>query len=50
MAVAIVGACCGLGALPADAAHVVRTTNHLELEPLVDELLALRVAATGAAS
>jgi ADP-ribosylglycohydrolase len=50
MAVAIVGACCGLGAVPADAAHVVRTTNHLELEPLVDELLALRVAATGAAS
>jgi ADP-ribosylglycohydrolase len=42
MAGAVVGACCGLSALPADAVQVVRDVNDLHLEPVVDGLLALR--------
>ena len=46
MATAMVGACTGVGALPADAVTQVRAVNDLDLEPLVDDLLALRAAAT----
>ena len=46
MATAMVGACTGVGALPADAVTQVRSVNDLDLEPLVDDLLALRAAAT----
>jgi ADP-ribosylglycohydrolase len=42
MAGAMVGACTGLAALPADAVAQVREVNDLHLEPLVDGLLALR--------
>ncbi len=42
MAVAMVGACTGLPALPAEAVATVRAVNDLHLEPLVDQLLALR--------
>ena len=46
MAGAMVGACTGVGALPTDAVTQVRAVNDLDLEPLVDDLLALRAAAT----
>jgi ADP-ribosylglycohydrolase len=46
MAAAMVGACTGLATLPADAVVTVRAVNGLGLEPLVDELLALRAAAS----
>jgi ADP-ribosylglycohydrolase len=39
---AMVGACTGLSALPADAVSKVREVNNLDFEPLVDSLLALR--------
>jgi ADP-ribosylglycohydrolase len=39
---AMVGACTGLSSLPADAVQTVREVNHLDLEPLVADLLALR--------
>ncbi len=39
---AMVGACTGLSALPADAVYKVREVNNLDFEPLVDSLLALR--------
>jgi ADP-ribosylglycohydrolase len=42
MAGAVVGACCGLSAFPGDAVDLVRQVNDLHLEPIVDELLALR--------
>ena len=42
MAGAVVGACCGLAAFPGDAVDTVREVNDLQLEPMVDELLALR--------
>ena len=42
MAGAVVGACCGLAAFPGDAVDIVREVNDLQLEPIVDELLALR--------
>jgi ADP-ribosylglycohydrolase len=45
MAVAMVGACCGASALPADPVATVRAVNGLDLEPLVDGLLALRAGA-----
>ena len=41
---AMVGACCGLSALPAEAVQLVRDVNGLHLELLVDGLLALREA------
>jgi ADP-ribosylglycohydrolase len=47
MAVAMVGACCGASALPAAAVATVREVNGLDLEPLVDDLLALRDRVTG---
>jgi ADP-ribosylglycohydrolase len=40
---AMVGACTGLSALPADAVRKVREVNDLDLEPLVVSLLALRL-------
>jgi ADP-ribosylglycohydrolase len=43
---AVVGACCGLSALPSDAVQLERTVNDLHLEPLVDGLLALRSEAS----
>jgi ADP-ribosylglycohydrolase len=46
MAGAVVGACCGLSALPSDAVQLVREVNDLHLEPLVDGLLALRSGAS----
>ncbi|MEP6762320.1 MAG: ADP-ribosylglycohydrolase family protein [Sporichthyaceae bacterium] len=46
MAGAVVGACCGLSALPADAVRLVREVNDLHLEPVVDGLLALRSKAS----
>jgi ADP-ribosylglycohydrolase len=46
MAGAVVGACCGLSALPSDAVQLVRTVNDLHLEPVVDGLLALRAKAS----
>lgn len=46
MAVAMLGACTGLSALPEAAVATVREVNGLRLEPLVDGLLALRAAAT----
>ena len=49
MAGAVVGACRGLTALPADAVRVVRDVNDLHLEPLVDGLLALRLGRGGEA-
>lgn len=45
MAVAMVGACAGASALPEDAVATVRSVNGLDLEPLVDGLLALRAGA-----
>jgi ADP-ribosylglycohydrolase len=39
---AMVGACTGLSALPADAVQTVRRVNDLNFESLVDGLLALR--------
>ncbi|MDQ6876262.1 MAG: ADP-ribosylglycohydrolase family protein, partial [Candidatus Dormibacteraeota bacterium] len=39
---AMVGACTGLSALPADAVATIRSSNGLDLEPLVKQLLALR--------
>lgn len=42
MAGAMVGACTGLSALPAEAVATVREVNHLHLDPLVDALLTLR--------
>jgi ADP-ribosylglycohydrolase len=42
MAVAMVGACTGVSALPADAVETVRWVNRLDVEPLVDGLLDLR--------
>jgi ADP-ribosylglycohydrolase len=42
LAGAMVGACTGLSALPAAAVKKVRDVNGLNLEPLVDRLLALR--------
>jgi ADP-ribosylglycohydrolase len=42
LAGAMVGACTGLSALPPDAVRKVREINNLDLEPLVDGLLALR--------
>jgi ADP-ribosylglycohydrolase len=48
MAGAVVGACCGLSALPSDAVQLVRAANDLHLEPLVDGLLALRSGASRA--
>jgi len=39
---ALVGACTGLSALPPQAVRKVREVNNLDLEPLVDGLLALR--------
>jgi ADP-ribosylglycohydrolase len=45
MAVAMVGACTGASALPADAVETVRSVNRLDLELLVDGLLALRARA-----
>jgi ADP-ribosylglycohydrolase len=47
MAGAVVGACTGLSALPVEAVRTVREVNDLHLEPLVDELLALRSKAAG---
>lgn len=41
---AVVGACCGLSAFPAEAVRLVRDVNDLHLEPLVDGLLELRRA------
>ena len=46
MAGAVVGACCGLSALPAEAVQLVRAVNDLRLEPIVDGLLALRSTAS----
>ena len=46
MAGAVVGACCGLTAFPGDAVDAVREVNDLRLEPIVDELLALRSKAS----
>ena len=46
MAGAVVGASCGLSALPSDAVQLVREVNDLHLEPLVDGLLALRSGAS----
>jgi ADP-ribosylglycohydrolase len=45
MAVAMVGACTGVSVLPEDAVATVRSVNQLDLEPLVDGLLALRAEA-----
>ena len=45
MAGAVVGACTGLSALPTEAVRLVRDVNDLHLEPIVDELLALRAKA-----
>jgi ADP-ribosylglycohydrolase len=42
LAGAMVGACTGLSSLPADAVSKVREVNNLDLEPVVDQLLALR--------
>jgi ADP-ribosylglycohydrolase len=42
LAGAMVGACTGLSALPAAAVRKVREVNHLDFEPLVNDLLALR--------
>jgi hypothetical protein len=42
MAMAMLGACTGLEALPVKAVATVREVNGLDLEPLVDGLLALR--------
>ncbi len=42
MAGAMVGACTGLGALPGDAVEQVRRVNDLQLEHVVEDLLALR--------
>jgi len=42
MAGAIGGACHGMSAWPAAAAELVRTVNHLNLEPTARQLLALR--------
>jgi ADP-ribosylglycohydrolase len=39
---AVVGACCGLSAFPDDAVRLVRDVNDLQLESIVDDLLALR--------
>ena len=39
---AVVGACCGLSAFPDDAVRMVRDVNDLQLESIVDDLLALR--------
>jgi ADP-ribosylglycohydrolase len=44
IAAAMVGACTGLGALPATAVQQVRRVNGLDLEPLVDDLLRIREA------
>jgi len=44
MAAAMVGACTGLAALPATAVQQVRRVNQLDLEPLVDDLLRIRVS------
>ncbi|MEO7980483.1 MAG: ADP-ribosylglycohydrolase family protein [Sporichthyaceae bacterium] len=46
MAGAMVGACTGASALPPEAVATVRSVNDLDLEPLVDGLLALRAAAS----
>jgi ADP-ribosylglycohydrolase len=46
MAGAVVGACCGLSVLPADAVQLVREVNELHLEAVVDGLLALRSKAS----
>jgi ADP-ribosylglycohydrolase len=48
MAGAIVGACCGVAALPAEAVSVVREINDLHLESLVTDLLVLRDRAAAA--
>ena len=42
LAGAMVGACTGLSALPPDAVRKVREVNGLDLEPVVENLLALR--------
>lgn len=42
MAMAMVGACTGLDALPAHAVATVKSVNALDLEPVVDELLSIR--------
>jgi ADP-ribosylglycohydrolase len=42
LAGAMVGACTGLSSLPPDAVRKVRQVNDLDLEPLVEGLLALR--------
>jgi len=42
IAAAMVGACTGLAALPADAVATVRRVNRLDLEPLAEQLLELR--------
>jgi ADP-ribosylglycohydrolase len=44
---AVVGACCGLSALPPEAVRLVRETNDLHLERLVEALLELRAQASG---
>jgi hypothetical protein len=44
MAAAVCGAASGVAALPAAAVDTVRRVNGLDLEPLVDDLLALREA------
>jgi ADP-ribosylglycohydrolase len=46
MAGAIAGACHGLGAFPPEAIAVI-DAQHLDLAPLADDLLALRVRSTG---
>jgi ADP-ribosylglycohydrolase len=46
MAGAVVGACTGLSALPAEAVRTVREVNDLHLERIVDELLVLRSEAS----
>jgi ADP-ribosylglycohydrolase len=46
MAGAVVGACCGLSALPPDAVGLVREVNDLQLEPVVEGLLVLRSKAS----
>ena len=43
MAGAVVGACCGLASFPAEAVALVREVNDLDLEPIVEQLLALRM-------
>ncbi len=42
LAGAMVGACTGLSTLPPGAVQKVREVNHLDFEPLVNSLLALR--------